>query len=190
MPELRETTASGGHWIRPVDYSPSEMSGQRNIRRLSSEHNKENIPPGGRRRSPKLPYRRRGRTPLPVWYPRSPLRDITSIVKALQRRRLRLRLQAVQAAEASPSPSAPVEAAVPNPLESSPFEASCFSSSSTTTISTLQAEQPDKTPEPETALLKSTEHIEKAVRRNMKEKKTLERKAKRAAQVRTLKSMR
>ncbi|TKW40019.1 hypothetical protein SEVIR_1G218400v4 [Setaria viridis] len=43
--------------------------------------NKENVPPVGTvKTAPK------SRSPLPDWYPRTPLRDITSIVKALERR--------------------------------------------------------------------------------------------------------
>ncbi|XP_077229331.1 protein GIGAS CELL1-like [Tasmannia lanceolata] len=48
---------------------------------------KENVPPesSSRRRT------RPRKSPLPSWYPRTPLRDITSIVKAMERRRARLR---------------------------------------------------------------------------------------------------
>ncbi|KAJ4824161.1 hypothetical protein Tsubulata_035998 [Turnera subulata] len=49
---------------------------------------RENVPPPGSAR------RGRGRgspSPLPSWYPRTPLRDITAVVRAIERRRDRLR---------------------------------------------------------------------------------------------------
>lgn len=70
--------------------------------------NKENIPPessSSRRRRT-----RPRKSPLPSWYPRTPLRDITAIVNALERRRARLRASAElrrrnqENANSSPSP--------------------------------------------------------------------------------------
>ncbi|RWR73802.1 protein POLYCHOME-like protein [Cinnamomum micranthum f. kanehirae] len=76
--------------------------------------NKENV-------SPEFPSSRRRRTsrrksPLPSWYPRTPLRDITAVVNAMQRRRdrlreaaeLRRRNQEVANSSPSPSPTSPL----------------------------------------------------------------------------------
>uniref|UniRef100_A0A0D9VHQ1 Uncharacterized protein n=1 Tax=Leersia perrieri TaxID=77586 RepID=A0A0D9VHQ1_9ORYZ len=45
--------------------------------------NKENVPPSWAVTARTTPKRR---SPLPEWYPRSPLRDISSVVKAVERR--------------------------------------------------------------------------------------------------------
>ncbi|XP_077249546.1 protein GIGAS CELL1-like [Tasmannia lanceolata] len=82
MPEARDRRSSGdlglGFGIR---------RGPRNCheRNMFRSDDKENIPPEGSRSI------RRRKGPLPSWYPRTPLRDITSIVKALERRRAHLR---------------------------------------------------------------------------------------------------
>ncbi|ESR34733.1 protein POLYCHOME [Citrus sinensis] len=46
--------------------------------------------PIGRENTPAGSAARRGRTVLPSWYPRTPLRDITAVVRAIERRRAHL----------------------------------------------------------------------------------------------------
>ncbi|XP_058071431.1 protein POLYCHOME-like [Magnolia sinica] len=74
----------------------------------SPSDNKENIP-----QESSSSQRRRGRprkSPLPSWYPRTPLRDITAVVHAIERRRARLRAAAElrrrnqESADSSPFP--------------------------------------------------------------------------------------
>ncbi|KAG0473912.1 hypothetical protein HPP92_015769 [Vanilla planifolia] len=95
MLETKEPILGGGFWIRRVDYSPAVMQGKKKAQPYTPTDNKENTPRGWRR-TVALRHRRPGRTPLPEWYPRTPLRDITSILKAYERRRLRI--QATQTA--------------------------------------------------------------------------------------------
>ncbi|CAL9157365.1 unnamed protein product [Musa hybrid cultivar] len=104
-----ETTGSAtnlGFWIRRAAYLASR-TGSRSTRVQSvvfATDDKENV-------TPSRAARRRGRTrksPLPEWYPRTPLRDITVIVNALERRRMRVRA----AATARQSTSDPEPAAV------------------------------------------------------------------------------
>ncbi|WOK95408.1 hypothetical protein Cni_G04115 [Canna indica] len=117
MPEAHQRMVSmrdvsgGGFWVRRPVY-PAGVS------RFRSRHgqnmayttdNKENIPPPG------VVTARRRKSPLPHWYPRSPLRDITVIVNALERRRMRLRAAAVQRRNHNPeelSVSSPVAAQI------------------------------------------------------------------------------
>ncbi|XP_073010859.1 uncharacterized protein [Typha latifolia] len=114
MPEPREWMArtrgtasqlSGGFFIRRVS-SPAAATaqvaghGRQHVFRVTD--NKENIPPpwavAARRRA-------RGRkSPLPSWYPRTPLRDITAIVNAVERRR-RTRAAAIQQSIQGPEAS-------------------------------------------------------------------------------------
>ncbi|KAK3154506.1 hypothetical protein QOZ80_2BG0191360 [Eleusine coracana subsp. coracana] len=77
-------------------------------RTLTPSNNKENMPPAGAMRA--APKRR---SPLPDWYPRTPLRDITSIVKALERRRSQLEDAAAQQQLEDPSTSVQGELSVP-----------------------------------------------------------------------------
>ncbi|KAM0893891.1 hypothetical protein ACQ4PT_024800 [Festuca glaucescens] len=88
MPEHREIKrtgltdlSGGGFFIRRVS-SPGALAGRRagwplSRRFPSPSSNKENVPPVWAVKA--TPARRR--TPLPDWYPRTPLRDITAIVK-------------------------------------------------------------------------------------------------------------
>ena len=74
--------SGGGFFIRTVE-SPGAVLMNGAVKRpaqqfLSPSSNKENVPPlGALRATPKR------RNPLPDWYPRTPLRDITSIVKVV-----------------------------------------------------------------------------------------------------------
>ncbi|PKA50472.1 hypothetical protein AXF42_Ash013686 [Apostasia shenzhenica] len=208
MPELSEEIAGGGYWFRRVDSSPATMAVQRKIRRLSPMDNKENIPPPGWQRSAVARYRRTARTPLPEWYV---IINFAIGNLAFQRRRLRLRLQAAQSAEASPSAATPLPDTSPHPHEPSssstvktPEMPAGFSTTTTTTTTTtitspLQTEETPATPPPtvsaidereESLLLNSIEQIEKVARRNMVALKKKENAAKRATQLRTLKSLR
>lgn len=97
MPELRDgrrtalaDLSGGGFFIRRVA-SPGALAvraaGKPLPRRfVSPSNNKENVPPVWAVRA--TPPNRR--SPLPDWYPRTPLRDITAIVKAVERSRLRI----------------------------------------------------------------------------------------------------
>ncbi|PKU68533.1 protein POLYCHOME-like [Dendrobium catenatum] len=208
MPELREPMMGGGYWIRRVDYSPPEMAAQGKVRRFFPTNNKENIPYGWRR-SPAGRHRRPGKSPLPEWYPRTPLRDITSIVKAYEKKRLRI--QAVTAAASSsvapdlqitnpPSQESSSTASQPSmnlPMKSRPR---------ITTEPPLQVDESPQTPAPLTpalltghvdegqtsetgsTLLNSIEQIEKAVKKNLVKMKKPE--SKRVTQLRNLMSMR
>ena len=90
MPEVRTATrpaladiSGGGFFITRVA-SPGAVL-MKGTAKLLARHsqtassNKENVPPMGFLRT--TPKRR---SPLPDWYPRTPLRDITSIVKVMQ----------------------------------------------------------------------------------------------------------
>jgi hypothetical protein len=89
MPEVRGATgpaladlSGGGFFIRRVT-SPGAVvvkGGVKPLARytLTPSRNKENVPPPGAMRG--APKRR---SPLPDWYPRTPLRDITAIVKVV-----------------------------------------------------------------------------------------------------------
>ncbi|KAL4198239.1 hypothetical protein AMTRI_Chr03g139220 [Amborella trichopoda] len=104
MPEARDARPrfgargfAGGQMPAPEIYvrrdSTAEISVAERRRQGNGQiqgSNKENMPPAYSRRS-----RERQRTsPLPAWYPRTPLRDITAIVRALERKRARERLAA------------------------------------------------------------------------------------------------
>jgi hypothetical protein len=89
MPEVRTATrpaladiSGGGFFIRRVA-PPGAVLVKGAVKPLARQartpsSNKENVPPvGALRTAPKR------RSPLPDWYPRTPLRDITSIVKVM-----------------------------------------------------------------------------------------------------------
>ncbi|URE38451.1 hypothetical protein MUK42_16294 [Musa troglodytarum] len=103
--ETTESATNLGFWIRRAAYLAS-MTGSGSTRVQSvvfATDDKENI-------TPSRAARRRGRTrksPLPEWYPRTPLRDITVIVNALERRRMRVRAAATARKRTSdPEPAA------------------------------------------------------------------------------------
>ncbi|XP_066317535.1 protein POLYCHOME-like [Miscanthus floridulus] len=93
MPQLRTASrpalasnSAGGFFIRRRVASPGALVAKGAVKPLAQRvrthfSNKENVPPAGAARA--KPKRR---SPLPDWYPRTPLRDITSIVKALEKR--------------------------------------------------------------------------------------------------------
>ncbi|CAA6672321.1 unnamed protein product [Spirodela intermedia] len=164
---------------------------------------KENIMPG---RS--VSTARRG-SPLPVWYPRTPLRDITAIVNAVERRRASLRLAARQRRQSSELPSPP--ALRDSPLDHltrvadktpAPSGKASTSSPLTAVVSPAAVEGSPRTPcvpttsettadsskllELEMKLEKSIEVIEKAVKENLKRTP----KVKNGVEVTRLKSLR
>ncbi|XP_010928467.1 uncharacterized protein [Elaeis guineensis] len=121
MPEARDWVVrgagvgtrelAGGFFIqRGMSPIPAARSGRVPSRRVAD--GEENIPSWAVTRSRK--------SPLPVWHPRTPLRDITVIVSALGRRRIHLRAPQVQQRdhdrEATPEPTLPTN---PLPLEPS-----------------------------------------------------------------------
>ncbi|XP_031488656.1 uncharacterized protein LOC116256432 [Nymphaea colorata] len=87
MPEMEDqpVAASGGGAATPDDRGGFQ----------NADDDKENLPPWRRGRSgrPKSGSggRKRRRSILPAWYPRTPLRDITAIVRAIEMRRARMR---------------------------------------------------------------------------------------------------
>ncbi|KAM3368017.1 hypothetical protein ACQJBY_016525 [Aegilops geniculata] len=123
MPEHRELKrtaltdlSGGGFFIRRVA-SPGALAGRRAGKPLprrfaSPSSNKENVPPAWAVKA--TPPRRR--SPLPGWYPRTPLRDITVIVKAIERSRLRIAAARQQSETPEQSPQ-PVNLMTPVPAE-------------------------------------------------------------------------
>ncbi|XP_059668466.1 protein POLYCHOME-like [Cornus florida] len=80
-------TRGGGRFGRGSLGTPRTGNGRGRILYGSPAVGRENITAGSGRRA-------RGRSTnsvLPSWYPRTPLRDVTSIVRAIERRRARLR---------------------------------------------------------------------------------------------------
>ncbi|KAF3655421.1 putative ras-related protein RABA4d-like [Capsicum annuum] len=83
----RMTAASIGYGgIGRIGFgSPRTRRGRQSLRTPTRVIGRQNISPAGQGRS-------RGRhSVLPAWYPRTPLRDITAIVRAIERTRARLR---------------------------------------------------------------------------------------------------
>lgn len=204
--------SGGGFFIRTVE-SPGAVLVNGAVKRparqfLSPSNNKENVPPvGALRATPKR------RTPLPDWYPRTPLRDITSIVKAIERRRSRLQNAAAQQQiqwtedpSRSVDPITPVQAeqgGVPTTVDGQGVgsPATCLEDGKLKTSSypssdcSLQA-TPSKPNDPaladlvEKKLSSSIEQIEKMVRRNLKRTSKAAQPSKRTIQRRVLMSMR
>ncbi|XP_039130198.1 protein GIGAS CELL1 [Dioscorea cayenensis subsp. rotundata] len=137
MPELKEWMVrvgkvEDGVWMRRGASPRSPM--------VIAVDNKENLPPW---RSA-----RRRRSPLPAWYPRTPLRDITVIVRALERSRARMEAAAAERRRLgigtessprlllSPSPLPPVSSPS-GQTPSTPHPASNISDSTATTNTTV-----------------------------------------------------
>ncbi|KAL6882064.1 hypothetical protein ACP4OV_011536 [Aristida adscensionis] len=170
---------------------------------LTPSSNKENVPPVWA-----APNRR---SPLPEWYPRTPLRDITTIIKAVERRS-RLSNAAtqpqIQWTEDSSQPvdhtllthQETVAASGPGSTQdiassaNSLVEGKLTASSSPSDDCSLQT--PSKSNDPvltdlmEKKLSSSIEQIEKMVRRNLNNTPKATQPSKRAVQRRTLMSMR
>uniref|UniRef100_J3LEB7 Uncharacterized protein n=1 Tax=Oryza brachyantha TaxID=4533 RepID=J3LEB7_ORYBR len=110
--------SSGGFFVRRMA-SPGAVAVGGAVkplarRALPPSSNKENVPPSWAVTARATPKMRR-RSPLPEWYPRSPLRDVTSVVKAIERRsRLgnaaaRQQLQLREDSSRSVDPATPIQ---------------------------------------------------------------------------------
>ncbi|KAL6650888.1 hypothetical protein ACP70R_009813 [Stipagrostis hirtigluma subsp. patula] len=231
MPEFRDSkraaladlsggAGGGGFFIRRVA-SPGALAarGARKplARRFASpSNNKENVPPAWCLRA--TPYKRR--SPLPDWYPRTPLRDITAIAKAIQRSRLRIAAAQQQSERPEQSPQsvnqttpAQSEQDIPQNAESSAVASGSGSTerdnvaSSATVVaednqkvlpspSEGSTKTPSKVSDPTVAdiaekkLSSSIEQIEKIVRKNLKRTPKASQASKRATRRRALMSMR
>ncbi|WVZ86065.1 hypothetical protein U9M48_032906 [Paspalum notatum var. saurae] len=220
LADLSGGVGGGGFFIRRVA-SPGALAARGSWRPLarryiSPSRNKENLPPAWALRA--TPTKRR--SPLPEWYPRTPLRDITAIAKAIQRSRSRIAAAQQQSQRAEQSPQsvnvttpAQAEKDTPQNVEASQAVASGSGSSERDTVnpatilpddslklSSLPAESsmttPSKPTDPAVAdvvekkLSSSIEKIEKLVRKNMKRTPKAAQASRRAAQRRNLMSMR
>ncbi|KAJ1271490.1 hypothetical protein BS78_06G131400 [Paspalum vaginatum] len=217
--DLSGGVGGGGFFIRRVA-SPGALAARRSWkplarRYISPSRNKENLPPVWALRA--TPTKRR--SPLPEWYPRTPLRDITAIAKAIQRSRSRIAAAQQQSQRAEQSPQsvnvttpAQAEKETPHIVEASQAVASGSGSTERDTanpatilgddslVSSLPAESSLKTPSKpmdpaaadvvEKKLSSSIEKIEKLVRKNMKRTPKAAQASRRAAQRRNLMSMR
>ncbi|KAK3158335.1 hypothetical protein QOZ80_2AG0135810 [Eleusine coracana subsp. coracana] len=204
MPEVRGVTrpeladlSGGGFFIRRVA-SPGAMMVKGGVkplarRALTPSSNKENVPPTGAMTA--APKRR---SILPDWYPRTPLRDITSIVKALERSRLRdaASRQHLQQTEDSslldPTQDPSSTQDVATPATSSAKDK--LTTSSSTYDCSLQI-TPSRPIDPalsdllEKELSSSIEKIEKMVKRSLKQTPKAAQPSKRVVQRRILMSM-
>lgn len=104
LADLSSGVGGGGFFIRRVA-SPGALAarGSRKPlarRYISPSRNKENLPPVWALRATTT----KRKSPLPEWYPRTPLRDITAIAKAIQRSRSRIAAAQEQSQRAEQSP--------------------------------------------------------------------------------------
>jgi hypothetical protein len=121
MPEVRNSggraaladPSGGGFFIRRTTSPPGAVAVKPLARRaLPPTSNKENVPPSWAVTVRATPKRR---SPLPEWYPRSPLRDITSVVKAVERKSrlgnaaVRQQIQLSEDSSRSVDPATPVQ---------------------------------------------------------------------------------
>ncbi|WVZ74802.1 hypothetical protein U9M48_022938 [Paspalum notatum var. saurae] len=216
MPELTTPSrpaladiSGGGYFIRRLA-SPGAVLVKGSVKplarqALSPSSNKENVPPEGAVWA--APKRT---SPLPDWYPRTPLRDITSIVKALERRsrlsnaaaRQQIRWTEDSSQSVDPITQVQAEQGVPTTEEAqavaspvSPLADGKMKTSSSPSDCSLQA-TPSKPNDPvladlmEKKLSSSIQQIEKMVRRNLKKTPKAAQPSKRAVQKRILMSMR
>ncbi|KAL6899324.1 hypothetical protein ACP4OV_005982 [Aristida adscensionis] len=201
MPELRNASrtaladlSGGGFFIRRVA-SPGPVMVKGAVkplarRALASSNNKENVPPVWAAKA--VPKRR---SPLPDWYPRTPLRDITSIVKAVERRSRLSNAAAQQQIQLTRDPSQSVDPTTPQsvlpPQEARAAVASPAASTPSSDCSTpFELNDPALADLMEKKLSSSIEQIEKIVRRNLKRTPKATQPSKRTIQRRTLMSMR
>ncbi|XP_078162042.1 uncharacterized protein LOC144557347 [Carex rostrata] len=171
---------TGGYFIRgvvPIHPMPNRWVG-------SMTDNKENIIPVT---SQVVQPTREGRSPLPYWYPRTPLRDITAVLKAIERREQRRATIAAQQPE--PPTESIEESSAPPPEQLTP-------ELTTQAVPISTPALPPITPKPEQEkyvqkLSESIEQLEKIVMRNVKGDNAKKRRAmKRDVQRKTLRSMR
>ncbi|XP_020261176.1 protein POLYCHOME-like [Asparagus officinalis] len=190
MPEatgilVRRSEVGGRLWVRRVDPPAAAVTTRRMSR--ATEDNKENIPPAGYLESSPLWRRRRVRvrkSPLPEWYPRTPLRDITAIVNALEKRRQQVQVARAaegnrngEASQESPQELSVADQTLPidsTPLHvttcippSSPVEHPLKTPSTSSSISEIDTSPSnEKRTEAEEKLCKSIDQIEKIVKKN------------------------
>ncbi|XP_052174666.1 protein POLYCHOME-like [Diospyros lotus] len=176
----------------------------RNLHR-SPAAGRENMPQGSVRRG----RRRSTNSVLPSWYPRTPLRDITAVVRAFERTRTRLREREGQQIEGPtaqdldvPAPSEPIsgpqlEEGVsiisPGPTEGArPFSPSIGKVPKILLDITNQKAEESHCVTPQRKLLNSIETVEKEVMQELMKLKNTPRakKAERQSKIRTLMSMR
>lgn len=187
-----------GIWARGGGLAPSSLRTPRTAigRGRSafgiSAPDRENTPPVG------SSSRRRGRASnsvLPSWYPRTPLRDITAITRAIERRRARLEEENGETAEGQVQDAPPeheVPAATPSTIKKRP----CPPPSVLKVHKILLevANQPDEGEflTPQKKLLNSIDKVEKVVLEELQRLKRTPsaKKAERERKVRTLMSMR
>ncbi|TVU06159.1 hypothetical protein EJB05_49358, partial [Eragrostis curvula] len=185
--------SGGGFFIRRVA-SPGAVvvNGVGNPlprRALTTSSNKENVPPAGAvRAAPKE------RSPLPDWYPRIPLRDITSIVKALERRS-RLEDAAAQQTQWTEDPTTTIQVEQNHTTNSNPTTSLAEGHLSLHLIDCRLQIAPSKPNDPALADLEkqlsgSVEQIEKILIRNLKKAAKAAQPSKMTAQRRTLMSTR
>ncbi|XP_020109920.1 protein POLYCHOME-like, partial [Ananas comosus] len=157
----RERSGRGGGALRRVT-SPGALAAaaarRRHLLRDLATEGKENMPPWAARS-------RTRRSPLPKWYPRTPLRDITAIVRAIERRdRGRRRATAAQqrtreGVEVSPSPdttSSPQEPSASNE-DTAPIHTVAPSDVSNTASLTSPTEGLNSSPSPTPLSLPTSE---------------------------------
>ncbi|TKY62571.1 POLYCHOME protein [Spatholobus suberectus] len=161
----------------------------------------------GSENTPPLRTARRGRarvpsrSVLPAWYPRTPLRDITAVVRAIERRRARLGEDqgqqvgnAVSADQAIPEPSEPASSSAKTP-KSVGVKLRTPSGSKVPKIYLDFSGLPEGESEaltPQRKLLNSIDEVEEVVLEELKklEKTPSAKKAVREKRMRTLMSMR
>ncbi|PWZ41761.1 hypothetical protein Zm00014a_028541 [Zea mays] len=216
LADLSGGVGGGGFFIRRVA-SPGALA-VRGVRKplarryISPSRNKENLLPVWALRV--TPTKR---SPLPGWYPRTPLRDITAIAKAIQRSRSRIaaaqqRSQRIEQSSQSVNVTTPAQAeqdahiaeashAVASGSGSTEREAvanpATVLADDNLNVSSLPAEgslnTPSKPMDPALAdkkLSGSIEKVEKLVRKNLKRTSRAAQASRRATQRRNLMSMR
>ncbi|KAG5055170.1 hypothetical protein AAZX31_03G124000 [Glycine max] len=165
--------------------------------------------PGSQNTPPSTARRGRGRVPsrnvLPAWYPRTPLRDITVVVQAIERRRARSgeaegqRIGSTDPASdrlvTEPSEPASADSAVKSPKSVGVKLRTPFGSKVPKIfldISELPEDDESETLTPQKKLLNNIDQVEEAVREELKKLKRTPsaKKAEREKRVRTLMSMR
>ncbi|CAL9045695.1 unnamed protein product [Musa banksii] len=186
-----------GFWIRTVAF-PDAVVRSRSRREQSlvfTTDDKENIPPSlvvtARRRVG------RRKSPLPSWYPRTPLRDVTVVVNALERRRMRATAARVKRRNRNREMKEPDQTSLGEALSSDVSDALCVSpighslqspSSGLVSVSTDPSTEEMRPTEFEEKLQSTIAEMERLVLRNLK--RSPEPHAKMKKPTRTLLSMR
>ncbi|KAI9159629.1 hypothetical protein LWI28_000367 [Acer negundo] len=165
--------------------------------------------PTGRENTPPFGSARRGRSVLPAWYPRTPLRDITAIVRAIERRRARLgEVEGQQMDRPTFQDQREVDSSIPQSGDRPEHDVSLMSPHPSSSIKhppspvgkvskillniTNQAGEGSEFLTPQKKLLNSIDKVEKVVMEELNKLKRTPtaKKAEREKRVRTLMSMR